>query len=675
MAKILIVDDLEENLLLLKTYLESDGYNVIIVQNGVEALGKLKSEKVDLIISDILMPQMDGFTLCRTVKQDNELKKIPFIFYTATYTDEQDEKLALSLGASKFILKPKEKDEFNRLIKEVINQFDSNTLSIEKIEEENQLNYYKLYNEVLIRKLESKMLQLEKAEKEARLNLLFLNQIIEAMPNPLVIIDENFNIIKANKIFIKTYFGNENMVNKDQLKLDKIFFEDSELKVLLEELIKEDFEIKNYQFEFIKDDNKDKKIFNLNAFKIDSSINSGKNIVIIMEDITFINDLINEKNIVENQLIQSQKLEALGRFAGGIAHDFNNLLTVIINCGQNIYESLESSDPLYEDAKNIYDAANRGATLTKKLLSFSRKSKGEPQVIDINNSILEINTLAKRLVGEDINVEYNLNAKQTKVLMEQIDFEQIMINLFSNAKDAMMGGGKINITTENIEVGLNDKKNILPGKYIKIEFSDTGSGIEKTTLEKIFNPFFTTKKEGAGTGLGLYLVSSIIERANGYIYAYSELGHGTTFIILLPITFEVEENILSESTNIIAVKKINNALIVEDDQFVMLAIEKMMSKLNIFTKKANCAKEAIRIIDEEKYRPEFVMVDIILEDISGENLVKILKRKIENFKVLYMSGYSIDEIKNKGINILEINFIQKPFNVKELNDKIVNLFS
>ena len=664
MSSIFIIEDNEQNLYLEKFLLE---------KNGVEALEKLQSEKVELIISDILMPQMDGFTLCRTIKQDNELKKIPFVFYTATYTDEQDEKLALSLGASKYILKPKEKDEFNKIIKEVMNKFDSNELKIEEIEEKNQLDYYKLYNEVLIRKLESKMLQLEKAEKEARLNLLFLNEIIEAMPNPLVIIDENFNIIKANKNFIKLYLDKENIENQVQLKLNEIFFKNSKLRILFDAIIKENFEIKNYQFEFVKDD-RTKKIFNLNAFKIDSSQNSGQKIIIIMEDITFIKDLINEKNLIENQLIHSQKLEALGRFASGIAHDFNNLLTVIINCSQNIYESLSSSDPLYEDAQNIYETSSKGAILTKKLLSFSRKNKGHPQVININNSLLEINILAQRLVGEDIKIEYDLNAKHSKVLIDQIDFEQIMINLFSNAKDAMSDGGKISVLTENVEIGLNDKKNILPGKYIKIEISDTGTGIGKGILEKIFDPFFTTKKEGAGTGLGLYLVSSIIERANGYIYACSEIGHGTTFIILLPLTFEIEEEVPSENVNSISSKKIDNALIVEDDQYVIMAIEKMMSKLDIFTKKATSSKEAIKIIEEDKYKPELVMVDIVLEDISGENLVKILKREIENFKILYMSGYSLDELKNKGINILEINFIQKPFTVKELNDKIIQLF-
>lgn len=686
MAKILVVDDFEENRYLLRNYLESDGYNVVEAKNGVEALNLLKNENIDLIISDILMPQMDGFTLCRNVKMDEKLKFIPFVFYTATYTDEQDENLALSLGASKFILKPKEKYEFNKIIKDVMEQFTKGGIKSLQIEEKDQAIYYKLYNEVLIRKLESKMIQLEKVNKELEKkiienekinkqlinNLNYFSKVIDKLNNPLAILDENYIIREANQKFCEIFGEKSKIINTNFFSIDSDFFKQTELKFLFEDLDEKNFVIDNYKIE-IEKNNLSKKIYSIKASKVLAKDENSYDIIILMEDITELKILLKEKESIYNRLLQLERAESIGKFAGGIAHDFNNILTIILNSSQLILDTIKEGNPIYEDVKNIYDAGVRGSELTKKILLFSRKKETTQDVIDIHKEINEIDKLAKRLIGEDIKIEYLLLAEETNVLMDSIDFHQVLINLFSNAKDAMPNGGKILVKTQNIEINQEKNENILPGKYIKIEFSDTGTGIENQVLNQIFEPFFTTKKVGKGTGLGLYLVYSIIQQSNGYIYACSELGKGTTFIILLPLLSEFLEKKIETIEDAKFVLRDKYILLIEDDPIVMAAIEKMLLKINVKIEKAKNAKEALEVI-EKGFVPDLVITDMILEDMSANALIRIIKKKLDKVNVLYMSGYSKEEFSRRNILINDSNFIQKPFTLKQLQDKIYNLF-
>lgn len=685
MTKILIVDDIDENRYLLKNYLESDGYIVIEAKNGIEALEILKNNEVHLIISDILMPQMDGFSLCRAIKQDKDLKTIPFVFYTATYTDEQDEKLALSLGASRFILKPKEKEEFNKIITEVMTQFTLGEIKIEQIENKDQTNYFKMYNEVLIRKLENKMIQLEESNlnlnqkiaenekiyKELDSNLKYFTSIIDELDDPLIIIDKNYMINEVNKKFCQIFGEKSEIISNSFFKIKDEFFKNTNLQFLFDDFEVENFTVNKYEIE-IEIGGLEKKVYSVKARKIKSKNNNEYDILILFEDVTEFKKILKEKEQIYNQLIQIERIDSIGNFASGISHDFNNILTVIINSSQIILDSINKENSFYEDAKNIYDAAIRGSELTKKILLFSRKKEIKPEVIDIHDEIKDFYKIAKRLIGENISVEYKLNAVETKVLIDPINFQQILINLFSNSKDAMPNGGTINVKTQNKEYLFDENEDILPGKYLKLEISDTGNGIEKQMISHIFEPFFTTKKVGEGTGLGLYLVSSIVKQINGYIYVCSELGKGTTFIILLPIALEFSEKQIETFDEAKIMLKVKNILLVEDEPFVIAAIEKILLKMNSIVKKAKNGKEAIELV-EKGFIPDLVISDIILEDISGDSLTRILKKKVEKLKVLYMSGYNKDELIKRNIMISNLNFIQKPFTIRELQDKIYKL--
>ncbi|MCX8059378.1 MAG: response regulator [Spirochaetes bacterium] len=690
MVNILIVDDYEENRYLLRTYLESDGYCVFEARNGVEALQILKGKVINLIISDVLMPQMDGFTLCKVVKEDEKLKNIPFVFYTATYTDEEDINLGLNSGASRYILKPKEKEEFNKLIKEVLDEYGKGALKVEHQKVENELNYYKLYNDVLVKKLESKMLQLEdankklkeeilakeKAQNEAYENFLYLNNMIDIMPNPIVILNDNYLIKKANLIFKELFNSKEDIENKNFFEIKNRIFEKTDLKDILSDILINNYEINNYEI-FIEDSNNNRRFFNVRIKLIVLKDNFTKEFIIVFEDQTELKNLIYQREIMYKEILHSQRIDSIGKFAGGIAHDFNNILTIIINCSQNLIDSLDRNNPLFEEAKNIYDASINGSKLVKKILDFSKKKHSSPEVIDVHKEFDEANKLLKKLVGENIDIIYKLCAEKTKIYIDLINFEQILINLCSNAKDAMENGGIIKIETNNIKFRENNEKSILPGEYLEIKFSDNGSGIEEEFLPMIFDPFFTRKKDKEGTGLGLFLVSNIIKESNGYIFVSSEINKGTEFIILFPI---IEEKPLDSTLKIEENKdnkflKLNRVILVEDDYYVSLTIERMLRKFNVLIKKAKNAKEVFRIIEEENFIPDLIIVDFLLEDMSADILIKLLRKRFKNIKELIISGFSFEDLLRKNIEIREMNFLQKPFNIEQLRNKINELFS
>lgn len=674
MNKILIIDDYEENRYLLRNYLEAENFIVFEAKNGIEALHILRNEKIDLMISDILMPQMDGFTLCKTVKEDEKLKNTAFIFYTSTYTEPADEKLALSLGASRFILKPKEKDELVKIIKEVIEQYargELETQKTQKIHEIEDSNYYKLYNEVLIRKLESKMIQLENLNKELENNFNYFLRIMDEIKEPMVILNSDYYIKEANQKFCEVFGPKDKIIDKNFFDLNEEYFETKDLKLLLEDLSKDNFILENYEIEI--DRNYLIRTYNMKATKIRSKNQLDFDILILMEDITEMKKLSKEKEIAYKSLIQFEKVDSIGKFASGITHDFNNILTVIINSSQMILDSIDKKAELYEDAKNIYDAAIRGSELTKKILLLSKRKETKAEIIDIHKEINDIDKIAKRLIGENIKIEYFLNANETKVYMDPINFHQVLINLYSNAKDAMPSGGKIIVTTQNKDYESEQNEGIFSGKYIKIEIIDTGVGIDKDTLPKIFEPFFTTKIEDKGTGLGLYLVSSIIQQANGKAYVLSEENKGTTFILLLPtLNRTMEEQVKGFEVNTSI--KIENILIIEDDPIVILSIEKILSRIGKTVKKVKTAKEALKLI-EEGFSPDLIVSDIILEDMSINTLSRLIKKKIESAKILYISGYSKDEIIKHIAMVDDLNFIQKPFTLIQLQQKIFDLFS
>ncbi len=375
----------------------------------------------------------------------------------------------------------------------------------------------------------------------------------------------------------------------------------------------------------------------------------------------------------DEQLRQSQRLEAIGKLAGGIAHDFNNLLTVILGYGGNLLEVLHADDPLRRDAKEIVAAGERASTLTRQLLAFSRKQALQPQIVNINKVVENLKTMLQRLIGEDIQFCTVLAEDLGVTGVDPGQLEQVIMNLAVNARDAMPQGGRLTIETMNTELDpeyARDHVSVAPGQYVMLAVTDTGFGMDKETKERVFEPFFSTKEKEKGTGLGLSTVYGIVKQSGGNIWVYSEPEMGTTFKVYLPrAEAQGARDTLGETEGVPSGDG-KHVLVVEDEAALRRLIERMVESLGYHVTAAANGGEALLIVEEKGLRPDLIITDVVMPGMSGRLLVDRLRRTQADVKALYMSGYTDNAIVHHGVLDAETPFIQKPFNRSELASKI-----
>ena len=381
-------------------------------------------------------------------------------------------------------------------------------------------------------------------------------------------------------------------------------------------------------------------------------------IVAIYEDIT-------ERKHLEEQLLQSQKMDAIGTLAGGIAHDFNNLLTVISGNSNIAMSEIDKTSQTYKDIKEINIAATRAALLTRQLLLYSRKQPMRLHALNINKIINDLVKMLKRLLGEDVEIKLELEPDILSVKADLSNLEQVITNLCINARDAMPKGGTITIKTENMVISEDESKaidNSCPGRYVLLSITDTGSGMDKETIKRIFEPFFTTKGLGKGTGLGLSVVYGIIKAHNGWINVYSEPTHGAIFKAYLP-AIKSEAAVISEvKEELDRLKgKGEHILIIEDDESVLEYIERILLKNNYCIHKAVSSQNAVKVFKENSKRIDLVITDMILTDENGLDIIDKLKLIKNNIGVIICSGYLDDKANFLEIQKKGYEFIQKPF--------------
>ncbi len=382
---------------------------------------------------------------------------------------------------------------------------------------------------------------------------------------------------------------------------------------------------------------------------------------------------LSERKSLEEQLRQSQKMEAIGCLAGGIAHDFNNLLTAIIGYSQISIAQLDKLNlpgiedtihPLRENIGEVEKAARRAAALTKQLLAFSRKQLLQPKVMDLNALVMDIEIMLRRLIGEDIEMVTHLDARLGYVKADPGQIEQIIMNLVVNARDAMPEGGRLTIETANVELDEDYAGHHLetkPGSYVMLAVSDTGTGMDKETASRIFEPFFTTKTAGKGTGLGLSTVYGIVRQSGGSIYVYSEQGLGTTFKIYLPRIEGTSQSVVTRVPVAQAVQGSETILLVEDEEAVR-RLSRVILQMNGYTVlEAANANEAISICDQHGGRIHLIITDVIMPLMSGRQLTEHLADSWPEMKVLYISGYTDNAIVHHGVLGSGMAFLQKPF--------------
>ncbi|MCJ7515411.1 MAG: response regulator [Dehalococcoidia bacterium] len=662
--KALIVEDNKDSRNLLMKQLRAHGQEVIAATSGVEALEQALKQHPDIIISDILMPVMDGFQLCRECKMDENLQDIPFIFYTATYVDEEDEELALMLGADKFIRKPIEPDEFMSIIRGIIGDVEAGKLARQKPAAKDEKEVFKLYSERLVNKLEKKMLDLETeiarhkqtegklSQSEEKYRTLF-----EATADGILIADmETRQFQYANPAMCRM-----------------LGYTEEELRTMDVAAIHPKEDLQRVVAEFEAQARGDKTL----APDIPCLRKDG---IIVYADISTVNITVNgrkcnsgffrditERKKTEQQALVNAKLASVGELVAGVAHEINNPLTGIIGYAQLLADRRDVPQNVKEDLQKIYEESKRTVKIVQNLLRFARQYKPEKSLVDINELLertLELE--AYKMRTSNIELSTKLAADMPLMLADYNQLQQVILNIITNAQQATAETKRrcrITVTTETVE------------EYVRISIADNGPGISPENMTKIFDPFFTTKPEGSGSGLGLSVCHGIITEHGGNIYAESTIGKGTTFIIELPIATG-EQAVIKEKEP--AKKKsrrprqkfTGNILIVEDEPSIRAVLTRNLSVEGYQVQTVPDGKAALDKLAKNAY--DLIFTDLKMPGMSGRELYEAIKKKHPNSaeKVVFITGDVMTGDTTKFLTSTGRPYLVKPFYSKDVTDII-----
>jgi PAS domain S-box-containing protein len=381
---------------------------------------------------------------------------------------------------------------------------------------------------------------------------------------------------------------------------------------------------------------------------------------------------VTERRRTDEKLSQAQRMEAVGRLAGGIAHDLNNMLTAIVGFSTLLDQDLDQGDNRRHDVAEIIKAADRSAALTRSLLAFARREIIQPQAVDLNRIVLETGRMLRPAMGESIQVEMALEPIEGTVFADRGRLEQVILNIALNARDAMPAGGRLSIATRSVELGEADAvrhpgTEIIPGRYVKLTITDSGQGMEASTLARIFEPFFTTKEIGEGTGLGLSTVYGTVKQAGGFVWAYSEPGHGTAFTVYLPETIsptpsgDQEEG--AQPANYAGSESI---LIVEDEEIVRELAERILKAEGYQCFTAATGAEALALLERNGHPVDLVITDIVMPGMGGRELAKAVRQRLPRARILFTSGFTDDEVVRRGLMEIGQPFLEKPWSAEQL---------
>lgn len=498
---------------------------------------------------------------------------------------------------------------------------------------------------------------------------LYFEHIFEDAPVGIIITD-GAEIISASNRTFKNIVGVDNVENisfVDYLPHEEKETVREKLYQLMEGVYRS---IAPFEIQFQTETEKNVMVY---ITKIDESKRTKDNDGLVMYFID-----ITERKKLQHQFVQSQKMQAVGQLAGGIAHDFNNLLTAMIGYSDLLLEKFSPSDQVFNDVMQIKQNANRASNLVRQLLAFSRQQTLQPKILSVTDMISELSALLKRLLGAKIDLKVTHGRDIGFVKVDQIQFEQVIINLAVNARDAMKDGGSLTIQTsvyKSKESKFLRGDTMPPGEYVLIEVIDTGSGIEEKYLSRIFDPFFSTKEKGSGTGLGLSTVYGIVNQTGGFISLESEIGIGTKFSLYFPMasSIESEEAIAKEAAvdvKMIDLTGVGTILLVEDEDAVRMFSSRALRDKGYRVIEASNGDSALEFIKKGGDTIDLVITDVVMPKMDGPTLMEHIKVYTPKMKVIFISGYTEDSFRESLANNSKVHFLSKPFNLKELASKV-----
>jgi len=632
--RILILEDVPTDAELMERELRKTGlkYASIRVDTRDAFLKELGDFSPDIVLSDYSLPRFTGLEAIGLVKERFPL--IPIIIVTGSLSEVTAVE-CMKAGAADYVLK----DNLVRL-----------SPALQMALEKKQLREEKGQAEEALRESEEKY-----------------RTILESIEDGYFEVDltGNFKFFNDSMCKIRGYSKDELIVMNNRDYMDP----ETSKKVyeIFNRVYKTGESVKGVEWESIRKDGS--KIYSESSISL---MKDSKDQPIGFQGI--VRDITERKNL-EKQLIQSQKMEAVGRLAGGVAHDFNNLMTIVIGNADMLLMSLTKDDPLREDVEEIKKAGGRSTSLTRQLLAFSRRQVLQPMVLNLNTVLAETDKMLRRLIGEDLEMATILESELGKVNIDPGQVEQVIMNLAINARDAMPGGGKFTIETANVDLDREyaHKKGVMelqPGPYVMLAISDKGIGMDKETQSQIFDPFFTTKPKAKGTGLGLSTVYGIVKQSGGYIWVYSEPGQGTTFKIYLPRVQGEEASLKKEPVPKELLQGSETVLMVEDDEAVRNFSKKVLKRSGYNILEAQDGEEALMVSRAHEGPIHLLLTDVVMPKMSGRELADRLQELRPETKVLFMSGYTDNAIIRHGTLRSDVNFMQKPFTPELLSQRI-----
>jgi PAS domain S-box-containing protein len=683
MKQILVVDDKEESQYLLRVLCEGNGFAVELAADGAEALAKARRFPPDLIISDILMPVMDGFSLCREWKQDERLKWIPFVFYTATYTDDRDREFALSLGAQRFVVKPEEPEALVAIIRELTGKVPPPAVVAPirlpvAAPAEQETVYLKQYNQVLVRKLEAKMEQLEKANRALEQDIAARQQtedqlrdaesryhtLFEQSPDGIVILDPEtarpleFNATAHRQLgYTREAFAQLNFAAMDASEKPE------DLRSHIARAIREG------RSEFgILCRTRESKIRNLQVTARMVEIQGRPAYHCIWRDIT-------EHLRSERLTRRSQRLEAIGTLAGGVAHDLNNSLAPILMG----LEILKLDYPAELKTWDLFETCtNRAANMVRQLLTFAKGAEGGRVSIQLTHLVKEVEGIMRGTFPKNIQLVVNCDRELPTVLGDATQLHQVLLNLCVNARDAMPHGGTLTLEAQRATVDAAYASAIpeaRPGDFVVLRVRDTGTGIAPEILDRIFDPFFTTKDPDKGTGLGLSTVIGIVKGHGGFIQVYSHPGQGAAFTVYLPAEGAENNPALAPRPDVKFRGHGETILIVDDEASVRKMAEAVLRRLNFKPVMANDGADGL--LQAAKHRADLraVITDLHMPHMDGLHFIRVLRRMLPDIPVVVASGLLEEEDAQEFLNLGATAHLDKPFTENQLLEVLQPIFA